>query len=248
MSLGGFRLHPLVASLRTTGVGLRASQSALPDWPFITISRQTGTLSAAFGQTLTGALNAHDHSGHPWQWLDRELVERIAADHHLSADLVASLETSSHTWISEFFGGLSHTDNGTPSELALFRRVVETMRALARAGHVVLVGLSGVLIARDMPRGLHIRIIAPFEWRASRVAEADHISERQARSRVKLLDNDRDAFFAKFWPGKPLSAELFQLTLNASLLTESQMASCIASLAEKDANPSRDREGAMAAH
>jgi hypothetical protein len=171
---------------------------------------------------------------HPWQSFDRELVERIAADHHVSTELIESLEKSSHTWISEFFGGLSHSDHN-PSELSVFRRVVQTVRALARAGHVILVGLGGVLITRDMPWGVHVRIVAPVEWRVKHLARFENITEERSRERVKLLDRDRDAFIAKFWPNQTLRAELFHLTLNSAVMGEDQMVEAIVPLVRESA-------------
>jgi cytidylate kinase len=227
-------LRQLIGSLRSAGdvPGGAFRSGFLPAVPFVTISRQAGAGGITLGHALAEHLNKLEPSEHPWQCFDRELVERIAADHNLSADLVRSLESSSHTWISEFLGGLSHSDR-TPSELAVFRRVVETMRALARAGHVILVGLGGVLITRDMPRGAHVRVIAPFEYRVRHLAKTDQISERDARARVKLLDHDRQAYFRKFWPGTELSSELFHLTLNSGMMAEADMAACLADLVKE---------------
>jgi cytidylate kinase len=236
MPLGSaqFNLHQLMGSLRTaeeTPAGVLTKES-LPVWPFVTISRQAGSGGIRFGRLLADRLNhRHPSHEHPWHSLDRELVQRIASDHHLSTELIDSLEKSSHTWIEEFITGFSHTDH-SPSELAVFRRVMQTTRALARAGHVILVGLAGVLMTRDMPGGLHVRIIAPFEWRVKNLAKNDGIAEADAHEKVKLLDKDRNSFVAKYWPRLKDHNEAFHLTLNASLLTEEQMADCVLPLIE----------------
>ena len=226
-------LKQLIGSLRTAG-GSRGegSQANLSIWPFVTISRQAGAGGRTCGKLLAELLDLREPDGHRWQCLDRELVERIAADHHLSADLINSLETSSHSWISDFLSGLSHEDKQV-SELVVFRRVVETIRALARAGNVILVGLGGAYIARDMPGGLHLRIVAPFEWRVQNLARQENLTPAKARQRVQTLDQDREAFFQKFFPGKSMSHDDFHLTLNASMLTDEQMARCAAVLIPK---------------
>jgi hypothetical protein len=197
--------------------------------PFVTISRQAGSGGIRFGRMLAERLNrTGPPDQRPWNSLDRELVERIAQDHHLSTELIDSLEKSSYTWIDEFIGGFSHSDH-SPSDLAVFRRVMQTMRALAHGGHVILVGLSGEQMTRGIPGGLHVRIIAPFEWRVMNLARNDGLSEQDARQRVKLLDKDRNAFAAKFWPHIDRT-EFFHVTLNAGLLTEEQMADCVVPL------------------
>jgi cytidylate kinase len=227
MSSAHVNLPQLMGSLRTadeTPTGL--VQETLPAWPFVTISRQAGSGGIKFGQLLAEHLNKRNPTTHPWHSLDRELVERIAADHHLSTDLIDSLEKSSHTWIEEFLGGLSHTDR-SPSELVVFRRVAETIRALARAGHTILVGLGGAMITHGMPLGVHLRIIAPFEWRVKNLARNDQLTEAQAREKVRLLDRDREAYMAKFWPHMTDRQQAYHLTMNASMLTEEQMVSCV---------------------
>lgn len=226
-SLANGNLRQLVGSLRSASAAGAVTQAVLPTWPFVTISRQAGVGGMKVGQLLADALNQRDRPDHPWQCLDRELVERIAADHHLSTELIDSLERASHTWIAEYLGGLSIADRGTPSELAVFRRVVETMRGLARAGHVVLVGLGGAFITRDMAGGIHARIAASFNWRADRMARQEQITRIQARQHVKLRDRDREAFFNRFWPGHPLNYEMFHITFNAGRVTEEQMAASL---------------------
>jgi cytidylate kinase len=224
-------LHQLLGSLRTadeTPSGV-LTQATLAVLPFVTITRQAGTGGIYFGRALADRLNRRQpNHPHPWQWLDRELIERIAADHHISTDLIESLEKSSHSWIEEFLSGLSHTDK-SPSEMAVFRRVMQTIRALARAGHVVLVGMASELMTRGVPgnAGLHIHLIAPLEWRIQNLAKNDNLSHDEARKRVQLLDRDRDTLVRRYFPNINNRLEYNHITLNTSMLSEEKMADCI---------------------
>ena len=211
-------LRHVVGSLRSTGQHAAHPGEAPVVWPFVTISRQAGAGGHTMGTLLAKRLH--------WQCLDRELVERIAKDHNLCESLIDSLQHSSHTWISEFFNGLSHTDN-QPSELAVFRRVVETVRALAQAGHVLLIGLGSVFITHDMPGGIHIRLVAPLEHRIHAMAQKRNVSESRARAIVKNLDSGRYSFYRRYWPQTSVDAELFHITLNANLMHEEQMVDCV---------------------
>src|SRR5437763_15614664 len=110
MGVAQLNMRQLIGSLRTAGASPPGvvSQDVLPTWPFVTISRQAGAGGITFARRLAEALNQRQSSQeHPWQSFDRELVERIAADHHVSTELSDSLEKSSHTWIEELFSGLS---------------------------------------------------------------------------------------------------------------------------------------------
>lgn len=229
------RMRQLVGSLKS-GTQETPGGAGSQSRPFVTISRQAGA-GGRFGKLLAERLNGLAHSpGQPeqpsnqWHCMDRELVERIASDHHLSAGLIDGLEQSSHSFIAEFVKGLSLRDGGPPSDLAVVRRVAETMRALAQAGHVILVGLGGVFMTHNMPNGFHVRLIAPLEFRVRNVAQARGISLADARKKVSELDDERIGYFHAFWPDKVLTDELFHVTLNSSVVDVVQMADCIASL------------------
>jgi cytidylate kinase len=232
----------IVGSLRTVEVRPAADtrgwrKHAAP--PFVTISADAGTGGHALGRMLAERLTrleqklsyAHE-AEHPWQFLDRALVERIAADHHLSADLIESLEHSSHTWIDELFAGLSGSAKAPPSGTALVRRVAEIVRAVSQAGHVVLVGLAGVFITQNMPGGIHLRLVAPLDHRVAATAGERSMSIKDATRLVKADDDERYAFFRTYWPNQPLSDDLFHLTLNTARLTPEQMLQAILPLVE----------------
>ena len=59
---------------------------------------------------------------------------------------------------------------------------------------------------------------------------------KDARRRVGVLDHQRQSFLARYWPDRPLSAELFHLTLNASILTDEEIADAIATVVKSREN------------
>ncbi|HUO06716.1 MAG TPA: cytidylate kinase-like family protein [Phycisphaerae bacterium] len=238
MVLGkGPDLRQLIGALRTRGGVFESHGEEVSTRPFITISRQAGAGGHTLARGLVERLNRLAHSSmsvedstsgaQPWQSFDRELVERIGRDHHLSTELIESLERSSHTWLEEFFRGLGHTDSRVPGELAIVRRAAQTIRALAQGGYVVLVGLGGVFITHNMPGGIHIRVVAPLEARVQWEVKSRNITEKQARREIEIMDAERDAFFRKYWPNKQLAPELFHIALNSGMMNEEQMVDCV---------------------
>ena len=209
--------------------------------PFITISREAGAGGNALGRALADRLSRIEESRlgmgestmanaierFVWRACDRELIEQIAGDHGLSGELIASLENTNRGWVEEFFEGLGHSDRGTPSELAIFRRVVGTMRALAQSGRVIMVGLGGVFITRSLPGGVHVRLVAPLEHRVKVFARQNGLDEAMARDRVATLDRNRNAFYKKYWPHQAITPEIFHITLNSALLSDEQMVDCV---------------------
>jgi len=226
-------VKPVVAFLRARGGPDAHPGAPVKTQPFVTISREAGAGGSTFARSLVAKLNDIESSRlaleepsamsvQLWQSFDRELIERIADDAQVAADLIARLETGSHTWLDDFMSGASLQDR-EPSEAALLRRVIGTVRALAEAGRVVLVGLGGVAITRAMPGALHVRIVAPLQYRITHMAALHGETIKQATERVRLLDANRAAFFRKYFPETLLTPEFFHLTLNSGLLSETEM-------------------------
>jgi len=218
-------IAPILGSIRSTGIPETAHATAHAVLPFITLSRQAGAGGRSLAKLLAERLNRAGHGERPWECFDRELVEKIAADHRISTQLIESLETSSHTWLDEFFSGLPGDQN--PSEIEIFHRVASTVRALAQAGRVILVGCGSSFITHKMPGGAALRLVARFEHRVATMSRLLGLPLDQAAAEVHRLDRNRADFYKRYWPERPLTSEQFALTLNSSLLSEEQMVECV---------------------
>ena len=223
--------------------------------PFVTISRQAGAPGADLGRLLVERLNDRDRrdiaaGARPWTLWDRELVEKVAADHHIAAPLVESLGESHHSWLMDFLGGLSageHPDSA--DEARVFAKVASTIRALAAAGRVVIVGRGGVFITRHMPGGVHVRLVAPLERRIDRMAAHLNCPREQAAARVREMTRTRDELYRRYWPQEPLRPDLFTATLNTAALSPEAVARVIVDLVrETEAALASQRGHAHPAH
>jgi hypothetical protein len=199
----------------------KAQQFAEP-LPFVTIARQAGAGGRTLALRLAKRLNERDDpSDPPWRPYDRELVEKVAADHQLSKHLIEMLEDSSHNWIRELVEPFLHPSQ--PSELEVFHRVAATIRALAQAGRAVLVGRGGVFITGDMARGTHVYLVAPLEDRVRRLVEEWHLAEDEAGKLVREMDQHRQSFCRRHFPDQELVPEAFTITLNTANVTVDQL-------------------------
>lgn len=224
------QVRPIIGALKTPShVGAPHAPSARPIIPFITISRQAGAGAWVLTQGLVERLNEIDPGELAWSGWDRELIEKVAADHHISRDLVESLEERDHSWLSEFLSGLSISSEA-PSEETVFRDVSTTVRALAQAGRVVIIGTGAVFIAKNLPGAVHVRLIAPLEHRIHSLSQRNNLTHHQAEHEVKRLDHNREAFYARHWPSHSLIPDMFHLTVNVGKLNEEQTVDCIAAL------------------
>ena len=145
---------------------------------FVTISRQPGAGGVPLAQRLAERLNAHAPGD--WTAWDQELVEKVSAEHHLNKGTIETVIDRPHTWLSDLVSGFSQ--DVTPSDLVVYKKVAGTIRALATAGHAILVGRGGQFIIAGLTGGVHLRLVAPLEYRIKTTAESFNLSQRGRRT------------------------------------------------------------------
>ena len=195
--------------------------------PFVTISRQAGAGGRSLAAALVGRLNDQRDGGPAWTVWDHELVGKVAQDHHLPERLVEGLEDARHDWFREVLESVSASGGPGADEFKVYRRIAATVRALAEAGRVVIVGRGGVHLTRNLAGGVHVRLVAPWEYRVEHLARQYCIPEDVAAERLRILDRNRESFHRRYWPGQPLAPELFTLTLNAAAAPPEALAECV---------------------
>ena len=229
-------IRPILASIQTVPVAGRpigAPEPSPPAAPFITVSRQPGAGAWKVAQEFVDAMNAADPDGPRWTWWDRELVEKVSADHHLSERLIESLDEGDHSWITDLFAGFSASEHH--DDVAIYHRVVKTIRALAQAGHVLLIGRGSVFATANMDGGIHLRLVAPRKDRVRNIARSMEKSQADAEAWIAQQEKNRAAFYKRFWPGKTLDPEAFTLTINTSSVNGAEMIALLAALVKERA-------------
>lgn len=214
-------MRPILGAIKVVPVPPRAgAQPPPPAEPFITLSREPGAGAWSLAQQLVQCLNADDPAGRPWTAWDRELMEKVARDYHLSTQLIDSLEEANHSWLTEFLSGLSSADVPEQADEArIYGRMVATIRALAQAGRVVIVGAGSVFVTRPMPGGIHVRLVAPLEKRIEFMAHTCNMTPKAAAARIKEMEHNRQVFFRRYWPKEAIAPESFALTINTATLS-----------------------------
>ena len=71
------------------------------------------------------------------------------------------------------------------------RIVRETMEKHAQEGNAVIVGRGGQMILQDWPTALHVHLYADLEVRVQRLVERLEISEKKAKRRIELSDEQK---------------------------------------------------------
>jgi cytidylate kinase len=221
-------LRVLAAAVRAAPLPVHGTQASQSVAPFVTISREGGAGGHTIGRLLVDRLNKLAPGPDPWQLWDKELVEKVAREHHLSPDSVASLGESHRTWLEEFMASLSQAPDA--DEAWVYRRVAMTIRALAQHGRAVIVGRGGAYVTRKMPGGIHCRLVAPIAFRAQNMAHQLGLSLDAAMEHVRTLDRNRAAFHRRYWPQDAYRDEVYSVTLNMALTPEDRAIAALLAL------------------
>ena len=163
-------------------------------FPLITISREAGTNAHGIGRYVIMRLAeyADPDLNTGWDLFDQKLCALIAQNKSLDADYDSLLN-------DKYRGGGLHRMVyelliGTPQEYRIQKKIEEVVHLLARLGKVVIIGRGGFQIARHMPGAIHLRLVAPMEYRVNAVMQYDNLSEEAAVKKIKETDEERTRF------------------------------------------------------
>ncbi len=226
-------LRPLLAAVSSTLIN-KPSVPPLPRppqdraaLPFVTVSREAGAGGRALMSAMIERMRKLEPDSPPWAGYDHQLLEKVAERHGVDARFLEKLESDEPRWLIEVFETLGPHLEHEPSPPQIYRKVVQTIRQLARDGRCVIVGRGAAMATADMPGGVHVRLVAPMDSRVANLAEQRHMSAAHAEAEMLRLDRARDRFFKRYWGIDPLGPEHFHLTLNTARLTEVQLVDAI---------------------
>ena len=192
----------------------------------VTISRQAGIDAGIVARALTDLLNAQASDDQPWKSYDRQLTDRVAQEHRFPIDFVASHDEHDESIVEYAMHGLS---SSTPAE-AIPLKVAETIRHLADVGHAIIVGRGGQSILSGRDYVIHVRLIAPEDWRAERHSCDAGLNLSAALKAVRQIEADRVRYVRSHFNHDPTDPLMYHAILNLAELTVDQAARTIAQL------------------
>ena len=196
--------------------------------PVITLSREYGCYGSEIAQLLADKINhakVYTEERDRWVFVSHQVL------HDASTNMGTEPRDISHIFGAEeksFFGDLVSlfSKDKYISDSHIKRTIARVVRSYSEQGKSIIVGRAGCVIAKHIEKAIHVKLIAPFEWRVSRIMERFSISHAEAESKVKETDKRRETFM-KFFRGKKPDSELFDLILNRSTLSNEDIVNII---------------------
>ena len=196
--------------------------------PVVTISRQYGCAAKGFAKKLSMKLNEilkEKKVAKEWSWINKEIFENTAKALNLKESRILHVFEGKKKGLVESII-LSTSERYYASDTKIKKKIIEIVRSFAEQGHMIIIGLGGVVITRDIKKSLHIRLQAPFEWRVEQAAKrrgrAIEEMTKYASNIDKMRNNLRDSFIPK---GKP--KEMFDITFNVMTMDEDEIIEAI---------------------
>lgn len=191
--------------------------------PVVTFSRETAAGAHSIALRLAELLEAR--SKEKWGVLDRELVMEVIKTHNLPARVAEYMPEAPRRevtgWVEELLG--VH-----PPVWTLVEKTNDTIRRLANAGNVILVGRGAHSVTSRTSTAFHVRLVAPLEKRVERATSTYEVSIQEARRLVEQKDRERRHYVKQNFDRDVGDALDYHLVLNTGLLSDEEAAQLIA--------------------
>ncbi len=189
--------------------------------PFLTISREYGCLAHSVAEKLLERIDGDSR----WVIYDRTLVDKIIDDLGLSGSLAATLTDGARGAMTNFF---QTTFSRFPSDLSVYRKLVETVRMLALNGNAVIIGRVANMMTRDFKTGYHVRLVAPIESRVDNLCALYGITRREAQQKIQAGMEGREDYVIKHLKIDTADPSGYDLVINTASMTPQMTADYIA--------------------
>ncbi|HAF27760.1 MAG TPA: hypothetical protein DCG75_01820 [Bacteroidales bacterium] len=199
--------------------------------PVITISRDFGCPANLCAADLAELITKTEGKGQePWKVINKEILNQAAMDLGLSPEKIEFVfKFEKRSAVDEILESIS--SKYYKSERKIKTTIGEVIRSIGENGRVIIVGRGGSALLKDIPNSLHVRLIAPFEFRVRGVSKRHQISYNEAKKLTEEMDNKRAQLKYDF-AGRPLDDNDYDLILNCERFNPENIVELMAKAAE----------------
>ena len=190
--------------------------------PFLTLSRETCAGATSLGQNLLLLLDENlGDQDHSWMFLEKDLIHCALSMHQLPERLAEYLPEDR---LSEVKGLIGEMVGLHPPIWELEHRVAEAIHRLAQLGCVILAGRAAHLITRDLPGGLHVRLVASFASRVERARQFRQCSRAEAEAFIRESDGARQRYVQTNFGNDINDPHTYDLVINTDRISSANAA------------------------
>jgi cytidylate kinase len=198
---------------------------ARPPAPFVTISRECCSGGSQLAQLLAEKFNEEPDGQNRWNVYGGNLIDQMLLNYHLPGDLARFLPEDKVPEVNSTIGEIVGLH---PSLWELVQKAKATMRRLASGGQVILVGRGANFATAGLPGGVHVRLVAPPDYRARYYAQRFGVSETEARLHNAKCDAARRRYVAAHFNAAVDNPSAYHLVINTAQVPLGEAARLVA--------------------
>lgn len=208
-------------------------RSSIPG-PVVTISREFGCDAKGLANLLASRLNEFYlpiGAKQTWAVVSKEILMETARQLQTDSkkiEYVFSFEK--RNLVDDFMLSLS-TKNHL-SDWIVKEAIKKVIREFAESGFTIIIGRAGAQIARDIEKSVHIKLVAPLEFRKHLIINKYNIPEKDAEKKIHEMDSGRDKLITMFV--KETRCEgCYDVYYNIRFLTHDQICNSVLNLMQQ---------------
>lgn len=198
--------------------------------PVITISREVGCSGLKLARILSDRLNTRKLSS-DWKVLSKEIFHESAKELNMEPERVRKIFKQSDKYIfDEIIKAFKYKNY--KSERKIVKTVTDVILSFAVDGFSIIVGRAGHIIAKDIQNALHIRLVAPLEYRINSIMENNQLNRNEAIAFIMRVEKERITFRKAINKGD-LNDEPFDIWINRASFSDDEIIDIIENTIDK---------------
>lgn len=183
--------------------------------PVITISREVGCNGLILAKLLASELEKK--YGTNWEVQSKEVFYKSAHELDLHPERIRkTMKSSEKSTFDQILKAFN--DKKYKSDQKIAKTVRDVVRTFAEEGHNIIVGRASHIVAKDIKKALHLRLIAPLDYRIKTIMHNNKLAKNEAKAFIEKVEKERAAF-RKALKADDMADDFFDLTINRASFT-----------------------------
>ncbi len=160
-----------------------------------------------------------------WRVLSKEVFYESARELNMAPEKIQkTFKPSDKYTFDEILKAFN--DKSYKSERKIVHTVADVIHSFATDGYCIIVGRAGHIIAKDIKNALHIRLVAPLDYRVKAIMLNNKLGKKEAIDFIQKVENERMAF-RRMISDEDVKSDLFDFCVNCAMFSDEEVVDLI---------------------
>lgn len=189
------------------GFDHKSKTSPAPAVAMVTVSRDPGSGGKLIAQGLAEALG--------FDMFHQNVIHEMARSARVSSRVLESLDEKALSMLDDWISSVVYQKHLWPDEY--LQHLMKVVGAIGKHGRAVIVG-RGANFILPLETTFRLRVIAPRDFRAQKVAQDYDIPLKEAQRRILKTESDRKAFIRKYFHSDITNPGNYDMVINSATI------------------------------